>query len=439
MRSSNLAATAALTVLLSFPALPAGAAPAPEGAPLTLDEALRRTRAASPLLRAGELDVHAREALVDQAGRLPNPVLELEAENVAGSGPLAGTGSAEWTLSVSQPVPLGGRRRAEVLLASLERDLAAVEREAATLDAVAATSAAFWRVLVAQDRVALSRELLDLARRFEETVAARVEAGRAAPVASTRARIQVARARTRLARARRELAAARSALAANWGAAAPGFGEVRATVPPPSPVPPWERLAPFLDSVPAARRAELEIRRAEAAARLERARIVPGMDVRVGRREFAETGDRAWVASVGLPLPVFDRRRDARRAALLDTARTRALAEGIRARLAAELQAARQRLAAATAELVSLREEVVPAAEEAFSLVEIGYREGKFGFLDVLDVQRDLASARELLLEALEEYLLARVDLERRLGRPLSTLAGGGARREEGEPIGGDR
>ena len=49
--------------------------------------------------------------------------------------------------------------------------------------------------------------------------------------------------------------------------------------------------------------------------------------------------------------------------------------------------------------------------------MEIGYNEGKFSFLDVIDAQRTLFDARSILLDSVAEYALARVDLERLIGR----------------------
>jgi cobalt-zinc-cadmium efflux system outer membrane protein len=56
--------------------------------------------------------------------------------------------------------------------------------------------------------------------------------------------------------------------------------------------------------------------------------------------------------------------------------------------------------------------------------VEIGYTEGKFGFLDVIDAQRTLFDARSLLLDSAAEYALAKVDLERLIGLELDAAEG---------------
>ena len=62
----------------------------------------------------------------------------------------------------------------------------------------------------------------------------------------------------------------------------------------------------------------------------------------------------------------------------------------------------------------------MPASTEAFEAMSLGFREGKFGFLEVLDAQRSLFEATLLDLESRQRYALARAELERLVGRPLS-------------------
>ena len=414
-------APVALALLLTIPlsAAEPGALP-----PLTLEEAEARALSRNPAMAAAGLAVRAADALAFQAGRPPNPSLEVEGENFGGSGALGGTRAAEWTISLAQPIPLGGRLRAARELGERDRELAALARERFRLDLLARTRAAFHRARIDREHVALGEEMLLLAERFAETVRLRVEAGRAAPVEALRAEIEVSRARTSLARARRERAAARAALAACWGAASPDFGPVEGPLPTPLPPPAWPDVLAALEATPDARVLAAERRRAAASTRRERTRVVPDLEVRIGRRRLAETGDEGFVASLGLPLPLLDRNRGGRRAALLGEARARLAEEAGRADLAAALRASFERLAAAEAELAALRDEVVPAAERAFALVETGYREGKFGFLEVLDARRDLALARSLLLDTALEVLLARTDLDRRTGGTLSSPGG---------------
>jgi cobalt-zinc-cadmium efflux system outer membrane protein len=53
------------------------------------------------------------------------------------------------------------------------------------------------------------------------------------------------------------------------------------------------------------------------------------------------------------------------------------------------------------------------AAQEAARIARVGYREGKFGQLDLLDAERTLADARVAAIDALASYQNAKARLQR--------------------------
>jgi cobalt-zinc-cadmium efflux system outer membrane protein len=130
------------------------------------------------------------------------------------------------------------------------------------------------------------------------------------------------------------------------------------------------------------------------------------------------------VAGFGLSIPVFDRNQGERRAAEFELEKARREAQAGRVAIETKLVAVVERLAAAAEVSDALNRDLVPATSSAFAAIETGYLEGKFGFLDVLVAQRALFDARSVLLDSLEEYALTRIELERIVGRPLTTVIG---------------
>src|SRR6187402_471561 len=80
-------------------------------------EALQNTLENSPQLAVYPYEQRAAEARALQAGLRPNPELEMEVENVAGSGDYSGTQNAEYTLTLSQVIELGDKRQSRQALA----------------------------------------------------------------------------------------------------------------------------------------------------------------------------------------------------------------------------------------------------------------------------------------------------------------------------------
>ena len=402
------------------------AAVTPDGPPvsgdLDLAAALELATAHNPALAAAGHRVEAADARVVQAGRWANPELEFEIENFGGSNALEGFDAAESTLLISQDLQIGGKIKRGREVAESDFVLAMRERESLELELRARTTSAFYSVLAGQERLDLKKELLSLARSFADTVDARVEAGKVSPVEATRARMEVASVRVQLIQATRELEVARVRLSSTWGSASAAFRRAVGDLPRPGDRPGREELRGLLGNTPEMQVLDDRVLRAERVVAFENSLRVPDLTVAAGPRRFSETSDHAWVAGISLPLPIFDSNKGERRAAefeLEGAARDRRSA-GVEIEVG--LTSVIERLDAAVEVATALEAEVVPAASSAFEAVEIGYTEGKFGFLDVIDAQRTLFEARSILLDSALEYALAKVDLERMIGRGLDVI-----------------
>ena len=91
-------------------------------------------------------------------------------------------------------------------------------------------------------------------------------------------------------------------------------------------------------------------------------------------------------------------------------------------RVSAALAEAYQSLITAYRDITGIQRDVLPAAEEAFQVATEGYRQGKFGFLDVLDAQRTLFETKGQYLDALSAYHKAVAEAERLIGEPLASV-----------------
>jgi cobalt-zinc-cadmium efflux system outer membrane protein len=79
-------------------------------------------------------------------------------------------------------------------------------------------------------------------------------------------------------------------------------------------------------------------------------------------------------------------------------------------------------LASARTEALALKNGVVPAAQKAFEAARHGYRQGKFGYLEVLDSQRTFGEATARLLDALARYHRSVALVESLVGTPLDAI-----------------
>ena len=86
---------------------------------------------------------------------------------------------------------------------------------------------------------------------------------------------------------------------------------------------------------------------------------------------------------------------------------------------------ASKRFRTAVEQVASYRERILPKADEALRLVQAGFEQGKFGFIDLLDTQRTTAEARLAYQQKLLELSVAQAELE--------SLAAGGIQPQPGK------
>lgn len=402
----------AVLVVVSALAWRCGAAepvPAAESglAPIDLPTAIRLALA-QPGVRAAGHELAAAEAASAQAGRLPNPELQILREGQE-------AGKRTTTVQLNQPLELGGKRQARVALAQGALRLADSELRIRRLDVRADVIAGFHEAVVAERKKELAEALAALARRSAEVAGKRVAAGKVSPIDETKARLAALDATAELQQAAAALAVAKARLSALTGQPADALVLAQAPDEPPTP----EALAALRARAGEAgsiRRARGQLAVQEAQAQVERAARIPDLTVSVGTQRDEQAGRRQAVLGLSLPLPLFNRNEDALRAALRRSDRARDELAAAETATAAALAAAHARYDAARNEAVLLRQDVVPQALSAYELTLKGFEHGKFSFLDVLDAQRTWFQAQSRRWNSTLEAWRALAEIERIAG-----------------------
>ena len=420
MVSSLLRAALACIALQLAASVVAQPPDSPAGAELTLASAVEMALARNPDLIASRYEMTAARGRITQAGLRINPELDVELENFAGSGDLNGIDALETTLSLSQVIELGDKRRLRVGVAEADRDLIAIEQRARQLDILAEVARRFIDVVAAQERVRFAQAAMALARQTLEAITQRVETAVAPVAEQTRARIAVTRAGIEEQQAGSELRAARYALAALWADAEPAFAVASADLFSFEPGQTFESFFERLERTPDFLIFASEARLREAELRLARAQARPNIAVALGIRRQEETDDIALVAGFSKPLAIRDRNQGAIFEARARVAQTEAEQQAALMRARASLFSVYQEMTASQARAETLRGEAVPQAETALSQTQAGYNAGRFSFLELATAQQELLELQEAAIDAAAGYHVMRGELERLTSEPLS-------------------
>jgi len=398
----------AWVVMVSGGLLLAGA-PFANASTLTLDQALQTAFARNPDLAAAQWEIDIAEGDRQQAGLIPNPEVSWEAEDTRRD-------SRTTTVMLSQPIELGGKRGARIDVASRAQDAAGIELQRKRNALRADVIQAFTSAQTAQQRLQLSRQSLQLAEHGLRVALGRIEAGKSSPVEGTRAQVQRSEVRLELSRAERDQANAYQQLAQVMGAPIPTSTTVQTATQSMPAVPPPTRLLERLNETAELRLATLQIDQREASLGLEKAQRIPDLTVSIGSQYSELERERVNVVGLSMPIPLFNRNQGNVLAAARRTDQARDLRNATELRLRSEIQTTLEQWQTANGEVQAFNQTILPAAQRAVDSATRGFEMGKFGFLDVLDAQRTLISARTQYLQAVAEATDARVRIERIFG-----------------------
>lgn len=406
----NRIIAAALAATLCAQAASAQSAPPAEAERLTLPRALELAGAGAPAIEAAEAGVRAAAAQRRVAGLRPNPTAGLEAENVAGTGQYSGVDSVEATASLSLTIELGGKRAARIGVADAQTRRARLAATAAEADLTLRVTQAFNLLSAAELRATVVREQAGFAEEGLRAARVRVRAGRASPLEEQRAEVARVNAVTAADRADRASRLARANLARLIGRD-PGaidtawFDRLSGGVGP--------RLEPSADGTLGLAAAKAEASIADAQVRLARSQRIGDLTVSAGARRLEATNDVAAVVGVSIPLPLFNNGRAAIDAASAQRDQAAAAARAARLDAQQAIAEAGNEVADAEANARNASGPALAAAQEAARIARIGYREGKFGQLDLLEAERTLAETKGAVIDALTAYHDAQARLQR--------------------------
>lgn len=391
--------------------------PSPTNVVLTLSDALQLALANNPELRASGARIDAASGRAYQAKLWSNPELEVSAEDWPVSGG-RGLSDAKQTIGVAQTFPFPGKKKLDRQIGVSGVRLSEAELSLRRVELVRDVKAAFYHVLAAERLVEVTGELVKVAESSAATARKRVAAGAAADQEQLRAEIPLEQARTELSGFQRELVAARQTLALLLGrpdlSEAPVSGALAETASltlldhgPEQ----WLASHPSVVAVKASR--------AQAELALRRARLEPYPDVRIGVSggRIGETGQSIIRLGFAVPLPIIDRSKGKKQEAQAIARIAEADQMAVGQRLLRDWGTASKRFRTAVEQVGGYRERILPKANEALRLVQTGFEEGKFGFIDLLDTQRTTAEVRLAYQQKLLELNVAQADLEALLAR----------------------
>jgi cobalt-zinc-cadmium efflux system outer membrane protein len=391
------------------------------GSALTLESAITTALVQSPRLKAFNSNVSAAKGELKQSGVWENPEIGVETENIAGDGPYKGFDSAELTYGLSQTLQIGGKISARENIAGKGLEIANLDYQSASLDVIRDVTVAYAEAIAAQENVRLAKEQKELAEDVLKSVSVRVGAAAAPLIQKSRAEVEAATALIAYERTLKERDVIYKNLATvlgqdelnveldNAAFYATSKPDVMATEEKLNANPEYQKLNAALEQS----RARLD---------LEQANSIPDPRLSLGMRDFRDSGDKAFLLGVSLPIPVFNANRGNIEKAQSEISKTESDNRHAMLTMSAEMKKARQQMEAAYFQAETLSDKIMPSADKAFRLAREGYGLGRFPYLEVLDAQRSLFDVKQQHIASLKEFHTSKAQVERLIAMHLPKI-----------------
>jgi cobalt-zinc-cadmium efflux system outer membrane protein len=377
-----------------------------KGALVTLEQVQKIASESNPTLRQAEAEIQAAKARREQSGLYPNPTVGYTGDEIRGGS----VGGGKQGFFLQQTIVTGGKLGLSREVFGKDAKLAELEAEEQKIRVQSAVKMAFLRVLAAQELLDTRRDMAMIAQDATETQRRLMNTGQADETEVLEAEVEAQRARMS---ARMQ----ENTLREEWRSLAAAIGQPElplATVAGDLEMD-WPELneeqsvEAIAQQSPAVRMADAAETRAQSVLARAKREPVPDVLVRGGMEYNHETLGtvpfaKGWegLAEVSLQIPLFNRNQGNVAAAKADIERAgqekRRIALTLRERAATVVdQYANARLM-----VVEYRDEMLPRAKKAYSLMVDKYGQMLASYPRVLDSQRKLYELQIEYIAALE-------------------------------------
>ena len=360
---------------------------------LSLPQAHSLAQVHNPLIRATQSSKNLARAERIQAGLWKNPQLEVFSEEVPiNSG---GLSQANNMLGIAQTIPFPGKKKMDREIADIGVKQSNFYYESVAIQVRQNVEIAYYQVLGAEKRQSIAEELLNVAKSLSETANKRFNAGASAAQEGVRAEIEYEMALAKVLDIKREVAAARRALMNVIGKQQvewlPLTDKMLIKT---DPVILTNAKASILDKHPRLRAALAAKEGSDVAVKRAKRERYPDVTFGIaGGREEIE-GQELVEFRISLPLPIIDRGQAKISKAFAESEIAAARLTAVEQALLGEFNQLKIGHHAAMQKVMAYRERILPKSDEALRMVQMGFEEGKFEFIDLLDTQRMAAEAR---------------------------------------------
>lgn len=385
---------------------------------LSLPEAIQRTFNNNPELQTFQYRLEAQQGRMVQADLSAKPKLDLQLEDVLGTGEYQAFDSAETTLSISWVLDKAIREKHKAV-AFQGFSLIESEKAIKRLDSATQTAHYFIQVLSHQERKVIAKLAITLAETTVKEIKKRVKVGKTLQAELYRAEAELAKRQLVLLDLKHEIKSLHRQLAAQWGSTHSHFSSVSGSLTQLPTVIDFKTLKAQLKQNPDLSKYLSQQRVMEATLQLAKKQRELQWSFTTGVRHYAQDNDVGFIAGFSIPLGITNRNQGRIAEVQANLAKNQSETEALGIRIETSLFVFYDQLKHDIHLSELLKEEVIPRLEKALKETYKAYEMGRYSYLEWLIVQNELLDAQSTLLNASLSAHQNKIEIERLTGAHL--------------------
>ena len=379
---------------------------------LTIDEVIRSALQNNPELKSLQNEIDAMNAAKLQSTLIPNPEIEVEAENIFGNKDYSGFGNSEITVVLSQDIIISGKIGKQNKAASLNVSLAEWDYKIKRNEIITDIKKSYAQILVTQQLIEKNKHLLSISENLVENLTKKVKAGKTSSIEVSRAKIVANSLLIGIIRLESAYETGKAELAALMYVNTLDNNTFAGSIDTLVNIPDYDSLLISLSNNPKLKKYESEFSKQKAVINLEKAKAVPDIKVSAGVKRLNDINANTFLFGASVPLPFFNRNQGAIEESQIRYEQKEKEYESEKNHLKLQLSVLYNRFNTLTRTADYIKNESMSEAEEIFKMIKEGNLAGKFDMLDVLDAERTFFELQNEYLNIISEIQSIRIGIE---------------------------
>lgn len=388
---------------------------------IDLKTAIKKSLAHHPALNQYQYQLDAQKGLETQAGVSIPTEVSLSLEDVLGTGDLQGIKKAQSSLSISWVLDndIISKR---VSVESSKQEIIKIEQQINKIEVAAQTARYFLNTLALQEKLKISNQSVKQLQTTKTQIQRRVNAGKTSESDLLRAEAELEKALLQQEDILHEIKSAMRMLVAQWGKRTPDFKILEGSLKIEPNFMTLNELEQKLTTSPALKKFMVLKGIFQAKIDLAQEESKSLWKVSAGLKRYESSGDFGLTAGVTIPIMQTDRNQGFIAALTAEQNQQQAEFNALQKNVETQLFVLYQELKHAQHVKEALQEKIIPRLNKALDETTRVYLQGKYSYMELTSVQRELLKAKAELIDANLMMYMNMIEIEKLTGMQLTKL-----------------